>query len=1230
MAAHKRVRILTEDKQNCESVKLKTDSPQKSPSTSVIAWKTTPSKRVFDVISEHRDCDKVGKTGSFSIKRHPVDISNGMNLLPLTADASPSLLRSRRNLTRSESLVEKSKPRTTTSLEIEHHSRRRVVSDDPCDVRNQRISHLVERFELASSQAHPDIAQAQISPSDYTGTLPDHRAISQGQGISLDISQHHGEALANDSDEFDDDIDFEDLKHIEEIERIFSQKECNTHNSSHAPAKIDSKVGRESEYTAFQRQVLSQDPHQQLAVLKGSRDSTEQKGWQDPVTCSDSRCLAEYNDVRNSAKCTDVQGLELEDVDIDFIEMDHGLLDDLEAIESQEKLHGCFVLTKVDVFTDSHIDITAIRASDEREYLIRLVDDWIYADIQKRDKANVTATRIENGRFIVDKSGLFILYPEILISATSVADTLTCFRKSVLQERLRGSYQPTKILLLGTILHEIIQEALVKLDFSTDTLQQLADKAIGDHFSEIYALDEENAIERMRADISERIKCLNDWGVRYLNDGTANTIIDDRSVSDKRPHLRIQRVESIEEDIYSSKFGLKGVIDAKLRVTISNNESREDIVPLEIKTGKVANNISHHAQLTMYILMMSEQHQEATSGLLYYSETGSIVRLRPTQSEFAELLANRNALAAFIKRKSLPELKRSAFSCRNCYALDSCMILHKTLESGNAHTSGIDSLFNRITAHISQCHCNFIRHWENLLIKEEQFARESLGEIWELSGRELEARGRSLMNMTIHSISRHGDNRFRYTFVKCRASDELNSSQQVPDVYASALSAGDSVILSTQEDLRPLAKGRVISVRPHRIVIECAREIGAVSANFRSSDIEESPSRTLWSSCSDCADAVFRIDYDPFRHSMSILHGNLVRLCSEITPERTRELIIENASPRFRVQAGLASDPTLNRDQNAALDRVMSCEDYCLILGMPGTGKTSTIAAIIEQLAKQDKTVIVSAYTHSAVDNILMKLIDKDLKIVRLGDSSRIHPKIRHLALSALESKAGDYQSTKELYDGVQVVATTCLSICHPILLKKRDYCIVDEASQATLPTCLGPALLANKFVLVGDHFQLPPLVQSPEAAQEGLEISMFKQLSEANPDATVTLRFQYRMCAEIMSLSNEFIYHRMLKCGSDEVAKARLNIVDKRPLLVGMRPCTFERCWTETICDPASPVVFVDTDLLGFNERKDRESVTNMTEIMIIKHVSAILLYATSYYISVSCTDTNLKYFSV
>lgn len=63
------------------------------------------------------------------------------------------------------------------------------------------------------------------------------------------------------------------------------------------------------------------------------------------------------------------------------------------------------------------------------------------------------------------------------------------------------------------------------------------------------------------------------------------------------------------------------------------------------------------------------------------------------------------------------------------------------------------------------------------------------------------------------------------------------------------------------------------------------------------------------------------------------------------------------------------------------------------------------------------------------------------------------------------------------------IVGTTCMGIKHPMFTRRRfDFCIVDEASQISQPICLGPLFYAQRFVLVGDHQQLPPIVQNQEA----------------------------------------------------------------------------------------------------------------------------------------------------
>lgn len=73
-----------------------------------------------------------------------------------------------------------------------------------------------------------------------------------------------------------------------------------------------------------------------------------------------------------------------------------------------------------------------------------------------------------------------------------------------------------------------------------------------------------------------------------------------------------------------------------------------------------------------------------------------------------------------------------------------------------------------------------------------------------------------------------------------------------------------------------------------------------------------------------------------------------------------------------------------------------------------------------------------------------------------------------------------DCVPSQERMDAVRVVGTTCLQKSSALLASfKFDYCIVDEASQVTQPVILGPLNLADVFILVGDHNQLPPLVQN-------------------------------------------------------------------------------------------------------------------------------------------------------
>ncbi|CRK03046.1 hypothetical protein BN1723_008824 [Verticillium longisporum] len=259
--------------------------------------------------------------------------------------------------------------------------------------------------------------------------------------------------------------------------------------------------------------------------------------------------------------------------------------------------------------------------------------------------------------------------------------------------------------------------------------------------------------------------------------------------------------------------------------------------------------------------------------------------------------------------------------------------------------------------------------------------------------------------------------------------------------------------------------------------------------------------------------------------------------------------------------------------------------------------KTTTIAHIIRALVSQGKSVLLTSYTHTAVDNILLKLKDDSIPVLRLGAPAKVHPEVQEFAtLAAVPMHSFD--EIKSAWHDPPIVATTCLGIGHHVFNERTfDYCIVDEASQITLPICLGPIRMAKTFVLVGDHNQLPPLVQNEEAREGGLDVSLFKLLSDTHPDSVVNLEHQYRMCEDIMTLSNSLIYKGRLRCGTEQLRFTKLDVpnmgalrqrhFDSAHLLQPSAPRSFctgpapGRCWIRDLLEPEARVRFINTDTL-------------------------------------------------
>jgi DNA replication ATP-dependent helicase Dna2 len=248
--------------------------------------------------------------------------------------------------------------------------------------------------------------------------------------------------------------------------------------------------------------------------------------------------------------------------------------------------------------------------------------------------------------------------------------------------------------------------------------------------------------------------------------------------------------------------------------------------------------------------------------------------------------------------------------------------------------------------------------------------------------------------------------------------------------------------------------------------------------------------------------------------TQSVPGCDLMDLCFEFsTLNQDQQTAAEQVSEHNVAQRGDLFD-VLTASEFLVLLKVISARDYALIQGLPGTGKTSTIAFVARLLAALGKRVLITSYTHAAVDNVLLKLIECGVTakpnnnpcpaLVRIGKKSSCHVGVQpYLAATIalqLETDLDEQQrqytipsaeNLRKSLSNARIVGITALSIPRsPLLVGENfDVVIVDEAGQISQPAILGALMAADSFILVGDHMQLPPLVVS-ELAEKGGKIN--------------------------------------------------------------------------------------------------------------------------------------------
>lgn len=270
----------------------------------------------------------------------------------------------------------------------------------------------------------------------------------------------------------------------------------------------------------------------------------------------------------------------------------------------------------------------------------------------------------------------------------------------------------------------------------------------------------------------------------------------------------------------------------------------------------------------------------------------------------------------------------------------------------------------------------------------------------------------------------------------------------------------------------------------------------------------------------------------------------------------------------------------LNQSQQQAVQAILQNEQLTIVHGPPGTGKTTTLIEAIIQLIRKNEKVLVAAPSNTAVDNIAKGLIQQGVKLLRVGNASKadetifshtpegrladskLQKEIKQLKIRAEEfrkmalkykrsfGKAEREQrqllfkevknirneikkiqayNEEKLFEEAEVIAGTPIGIFDAGVDHLHfPTLVLDEAGQCIEPLawCIFP--FADKIVLAGDHWQLPPTVLSNEAVKLGFDDSILA-IAIKDTNNIHLLNTQYRMKQVIAGFSSSYFYNNQL-----------------------------------------------------------------------------------------------------
>lgn len=765
-----------------------------------------------------------------------------------------------------------------------------------------------------------------------------------------------------------------------------------------------------------------------------------------------------------------------------------------------------------------HDDIQIIDDDDlTKENLKQIVIEgvWTQNKIIKNTVIHLLSPLYDSATctYIVNNStGFLVVEPDSLLTCTFVASSLFCERKTWLNHVFLGEVGTNRAMLVGTLVHEVFQHGVKNRIADIDKLTVFLDDLIDNATVMLETYSIEAHLSDIRKEAISYITSVKEWIEKYMFSGPRYPLTNDSNVE-----VKIVEVRDIEENVWSTKYGLKGKIDVTGLVRCHDrrtNSTSDKIIPLELKTGNPNLSPSHAAQVSLYSLMIEDRYAVTDQGfVIYLKDKAAMHNVVLTHNIKRDLIQRRNQINYHMKSHFFgPDMIDQTRMCSNCERVTECILMSDLYTPGKIDSySAMKGLAPEAIGHLSSSFKKFFKENHEKLVTaitggvtmEVNGDSRSQGSFWTYSSEVAESKKSGFGKLQVDSSKSKSDCPFitfrrhpKYIDTTKNGVSKISpvasvKKRKIDDYFKPASKSPEKPKGPPFDTSLQFARCRfAVSLDEDNDNMDSQNSSTAIAIGFINEISEDHFTMKIYEGGAELlkSNQVYRVDKIEKRAQVDINRLVLVRLLARADwrVERIRQLIldpdfkpVENVELNlFVLSTAIEEVSKLNEKGQKFVVEAISTDNYYILNEdvEPNKGKVHNIISVFINIVRDlNRSALIVANNIDHLSDLMKILQQNRVKFILIDDgkSTQARKRFSSNIVTVIEGTAKDVSKRFDAYIRMHETATIAITTFAmsvgglQFTRRKFDYCVAYDCDKTDLLVGLSPMFCSDRFIII-------------------------------------------------------------------------------------------------------------------------------------------------------------------